>query len=244
MIENKVQFVQQSIGRVRSQLQAREAELASLTNQESELLQSVSALGTFTDLNKIHAEISKLRENRGEKVGLVSRIEEIEQRESEVRESLTVANESIVSNQRGVDKRVEQFNRAFSEYSNNLYGDKYILYYDSREVNGTKRFEFKIANATGNEGTGKKRAQIAAFDLAYLKTQSELHAETVRFTLHDRLETISKNQLQTLFEIAEEIDGQFLVCVLADKLVSLDSALIDKATILKLSQSDKFFRIP
>ncbi|GEN12317.1 Uncharacterized protein YydD, contains DUF2326 domain [Myxococcus fulvus] len=243
MISNKVQFIQGSVDRLRSQLRAKGSELESLGEKETQLLRSISALGAFADLGKVHSEINQLRESRGEKTGIISRVEFLQKTEAELSALLSEINDQVIRNQQVVDKRIEHFNKYFSEYSQSLYGEKYVLYYDSRKVKGLRRFEFKIANATGNEGTGKKRAQIAAFDLAYLKMQSELRAETARFTLHDRLETISGNQLQTLFEVADQIDGQFLVCVLADKLTLVDPGLIERATVLKLSQSDKFFRI-
>nr|WP_225936943.1 DUF2326 domain-containing protein [Myxococcus sp. RHSTA-1-4] len=177
-------------------------------------------------------------------MGLLSRIEELEKELEDTRKVLDEAEAAIAASQHAVDKRLEIFNAAFSDYSRRLYGEEYVVYYDAREVKGRKRYEFKISNVAGNEGTGKKRAQIAAFDLAYMKLQSDLRSDTVRFTLHDQVETVSVNQLQTLFELAESVEGQFLVCVLADKLASVDDALVKRAAVLRLSQEDKFFRLP
>ncbi|NVJ04935.1 DUF2326 domain-containing protein [Myxococcus sp. AM001] len=243
MIESKARFVRQGIERARAQLEAQEAALSAAANKESVLLMSMSNKGALTDLNKIHMEINRLHESRGEKMGLLTRIEELERDVEDARKVLDEAEAAIEASQHAVNKRLEVFNAAFSDYSRRLYGEEYVVYYDAREVRGRKRYEFKISNVAGNEGTGKKRAQIAAFDLAYMKLQSELRSETVRFTLHDQVETVSVNQLQTLFELAEGIEGQFLVCVLADKLASVEGELVEKATVLRLSQDDKFFRL-
>ncbi|MBZ4415274.1 DUF2326 domain-containing protein [Myxococcus sp. RHSTA-1-4] len=244
MVESKVRFVQQGIERARAQLEEREAALSAAAGRESALLKVISDKGVLADLNKIHMEVNRLHESRGEKMGLLSRIEELEKELEDTRKVLDEAEAAIAASQHAVDKRLEIFNAAFSDYSRRLYGEEYVVYYDAREVKGRKRYEFKISNVAGNEGTGKKRAQIAAFDLAYMKLQSDLRSDTVRFTLHDQVETVSVNQLQTLFELAESVEGQFLVCVLADKLASVDDALVKRAAVLRLSQEDKFFRLP
>lgn len=244
MVKNKVAFVQENLDKTRKQLTEAEALLASLTKEESGYLKSISDRGSLADLNKVHAEINQLHENRGEKTGLLSRMEKLEEEKQEASVALQQADLAVRAGQQTIDQRLLQFNRSFSEYSRRLYGEEYILYCDFRSVSGVNVVEFKINNVSGNEGTGKKRAQVAAFDLAYLQVQSELNASTVRFTLHDRLESVSSNQLQTLFDIAENIDGQYLVCVLADKLASVDPTLVRNATVLRLSQEDKFFRLP
>lgn len=244
MIESKARFVQQGIERARAQLKVQEAALSSATAKESVLLKSMADKGALADLNKLHMEVNRLHESRGEKMGLLTRIEELEKDIEGVRAALDEVETAVVASQDVVDRRLEIFNAAFSDYSRRLYGEEYVVHCDAREVRGRRRYEFMISNIAGNEGTGKKRAQIAAFDLAYLKLQSSLQSETVRFTLHDQVETVAVNQLQTLFELAEGIEGQFLVCVLADKLASVDGALVETATVLRLSQSDRFFRLP
>jgi hypothetical protein len=101
----------------------------------------------------------------------------------------------------------------------------------------------RIRNTEGNEGSGAKKAQIAVFDLAFLKFQEKLRAKSVRFTLHDELELIHGNQLGTLFELADEIDGQFVVPLLSDRVTAASFPAADDCTILRLSSDDKFFGI-
>ena len=62
---------------------------------------------------------------------------------------------------------INEFNIIFKSYSEKLYNEKYLFYYDSewRQKGGRP---FSIGNLLGNMGTGKQRALIIAFDLAYL----------------------------------------------------------------------------
>lgn len=95
-----------------------------------------------------------------------------------------------------------------------------------------------------NIGTGKKKAHISAFDLAYLQYTEEKSIDVPYFVLHDQLETVFENQIDTLFELANSRKGQFVVAVLSDKLHLIDKEKISNNCIIKLSQNDKLFKLP
>jgi len=63
------------------------------------------------------------------------------------------------------------------------------------------------------------------------------------FVLHDQLETVYENQVKTLFNLANSLEGQFVVAVLSDKLHNIDASEINANCILCLSQADKLFKI-
>ena len=54
---------------------------------------------------------------------------------------------------------------------------------------------------------------------------------------------IHANQIETLFSLANEINGQYVVAVLKDKIKFLGNDYINQNTILCLDQHNKFFRI-
>ena len=49
--------------------------------------------------------------------------------------------------------------------------------------------------------------------------------------------------LKTIFKICEEINGQYIVPILRERIKEIDQSIIKKATILELSQSKKLFKI-
>lgn len=110
--------------------------------------------------------------------------------------------------------------------------------YDKNE----KGFELNISTISGNPGTGKKKGQIAAFDLAYIQFADKLGINCLHFILHDQIENVHDNQITSLLnEIVSNINCQYLLPVLKDKLPN--NIDIEKYKILSLSQEDKLFRI-
>jgi hypothetical protein len=59
--------------------------------------------------------------------------------------------------------------------------------------------------------------------------------------MHDQLENIHGNQLNTLFNVANNMNCQYIVPILRDKIpVNVE---ISKYEILSLSQDNKLFRV-
>ncbi|EMM8110794.1 DUF2326 domain-containing protein, partial [Citrobacter freundii] len=128
-------------------------------------------------------------------------------------------------------------------YTRQLYNEEFILSYEYK----SDLFQFTIdpignIQSQGNLGDGKKKAQVSAFDLAYLSLQQEISSRFIRFVAHDGIEAIHQNQIKTLFDIAATIDGQYIIAILKDKLASIDGKTIATSTILELSENDKFFK--
>jgi hypothetical protein len=105
-----------------------------------------------------------------------------------------------------------------------------------------KGYELNITSLSGNLGTGKKKGQIAAFDLAYIQFADSLDIESLHFIIHDQIETVHGNQILNLMTtIINEINCQYIAPVLRDKLPS--DMNISIYEVLKLSQESKLFKI-
>ena len=92
-------------------------------------------------------------------------------------------------------------------------------------------------------GTGKKKAVIVAYDLAYMQYSIKVGINVPQFVIHDKMENTHINQLKTIFQICNEIDGQYIIPILRERIDKIDQDYIDKAKILELSTDDKFFKI-
>ena len=166
MVENRSKFVGKQLLKV-------ELKLESLKQKQEELIelkksQSVEILdeGLLANLNEINVEIESLNIKKGEFF-----------KAKEMQESLKDELETVIGELERVNSQtqandhlipINEFNSIFKTYSEKLYGEKYLLYYDSewREKKGAR--PFSIGNLLGSMGTGKQRALIIAFDLAYL----------------------------------------------------------------------------
>ncbi|MGR3318811.1 MAG: DUF2326 domain-containing protein [Candidatus Anammoxibacter sp.] len=90
-------------------------------------------------------------------------------------------------------------------------------------------------------GTGKKKGEIAAFDLAYIKFADKQRIECLHFILYDQMEVVHGNQISGLLREVQKTNCQLVVPILRDK---LPEDLKEKEyEILSLSQNDKLFRI-
>ena len=110
------------------------------------------------------------------------------------------------------------------------------------------KFEFKIssvslADKTSNHGEGTKKALISAFDLSYLSYMDELQDRGFRFVAHDGIEAIHENQVKTLFDIANNVDGQYIVSTLTKTVEFLGGKFIGEHKVLELDTKNKFFGV-
>lgn len=64
-----------------------------------------------------------------------------------------------------------------------------------------------------------------------------------RFVIHDKLENTHINQLRTIFELSRDINGQYIVPILRERVDKIESALIEECKVLELSKDEKFFKV-
>ncbi|HDV1797799.1 TPA: DUF2326 domain-containing protein, partial [Escherichia coli] len=243
MIIKKVEFIKSQMASLESEIVSKNNKLGIWLKKESEILKGLSKLGSLSDLQLLQKDINKLYESKG---SFESSLNQIEEYESKVN-ALTIKLKEISFK---IDKYISQFddnlkifNKYFSKYTRQLYNEEFILSYEYK----SDLFQFTIdpignIQSQGNLGDGKKKAQVSAFDLAYLSLQEEISSRFIRFVAHDGIEAIHQNQIKTLFDIAAKIDGQYIIAILKDKLASIDDKTIATSTILELSENDKFFK--
>jgi len=241
MVENRSKFVEKQLNKVEDKiklLKKEQEELIELKKSQSiELIDE----GLLKELNHINQEIESLNVKKGEFLKAKEIQEGLKAEYEKVNKKLERINSKTQDNDHLIP--LNEFNNAFKAYSEKLYGEKYILYYDSewREKKGGR--PFSIGNLMGNMGTGKQRGLIIAFDLAYLSYAKTKGIVSPRFLIYDQLENTHINQLGTIVELSKEIDGQLIFPILRERIKGIDDEIIDQSKIIELSQSDKFFRI-
>lgn len=235
MIIKKVEFIKSQMASLESEIVSKNNKLGIWLKKESEILKGLSKLGSLSDLQLLQKDINKLYESKG---SFESSLNQIEEYESKVN-ALTIKLKEISFK---IDKYISQFddnlkifNKYFSKYTRQLYNEEFILSYEYK----SDLFQFTIdpignIQSQGNLGDGKKKAQVSAFDLAYLSLQEEISSRFIRFVAHDGIEAIHQNQIKTLFDIAAKIDGQYIIAILKDKLASIvrQKKLADTSYIL------------
>lgn len=133
---------------------------------------------------------------------------------------------------------MNSFNGFFTPLAQEINGESPILVYSP----DTKKFPVSITEISGSS-TGTRKSLIAAFDLAYQQFAIANNIHTPRFVVHDVVETVEGGDLSAIVKAANNIDAQYIVATLKEK---LDSSEIPDETqrelqILQLADNDRLF---
>lgn len=244
MLVKKAEFIRKQMQPVLQEITKYKAELNYLLDIESGLLKSLSSHGTLADLQIMQKKLNSLFEEKGGLEAGLLQIQEMEDNLDILKVKFDNVSDKLKSKIEDFNKRLALFNSYFSLYTKKLYQDEYILSY--KDSAGSFVFTIEPLGTLltlGNQGEGKKKAQVASLDFAYLSVQEFLEARTPRFIAHDGIEAIHVNQISKLFEIASGINGQYILAILKDKLENVDQDFIDNSVVLELGEDDKFFRL-
>lgn len=240
MIQNKIDFINEQLSEKEELLQMYEAQNDTLIAEKGKTTLEVLDEGLLDELNLINRKIEDLSQKKGEILKSITLLEEQEEIKSELNEKLQEIESKMDGSE--IEEKIKVFNHIFSDYCEKLYGEKYLLAYN-QNWDEENRFPISIASLGGNVGTGKKKAVIVAFDLAYMQYTIAMRIQTPKFVIHDKMENTHINQLKTIFQISQNINGQYIIPILRERIDKVDEQYVDKAKVLELSESNKFFNI-
>ena len=242
MVTNKIVYIEKNVLEVQKNIDKLKDELDIKLDKESRLIKLISNKEALGDYENLNLKLQDKNREKGFKEGLVQNIRDVKLQLDKKSKECDNLNQIIGKFITDYKENLKEFNSYFSSYSEKLYGEKYYLT-TKEKINITHNYILNIGNMTENMGTGKKKAQISALDIAYLRYSEKKGLDVPYFVLHDQLETVFENQIDTLFSLASNIDSQFIVAVLSDKLKNIDKKTIINNTIVTLSQDDKLLKI-
>ena len=238
MVQEKKRFISNELPQLDSTINELQSSIGALLDEEERLASVLKATGAKESFQSIIDELSQLSARQGslleQKRLWESTLETTDSIEKEIEE----IDKGISSLDETLQERVSEFNKYFSSISSRLYGEQFVLSPDKTE----RGYQLNISSISGNLGTGKKKGQMAAFDLAYIQYADQASIDCLHFILQDQIENVHDNQISSLMtEVVSEVDCQYVMSVLRDKLpTDID---IGRYTIVSLSQDDKLFRI-
>ncbi|MFT4073484.1 MAG: DUF2326 domain-containing protein, partial [Dysgonamonadaceae bacterium] len=238
MIDEKLKYIIRELPDLDKNIAAIKRKINLLLAKEKNLTIHLKKNGVVDDLQKIITELNSEFEKKGKNEELKRLWEQSIKRVAEIEQKLSQINENLNSKDELIQQQVAKFNECFSSVTYKLYGEREILSADPTD----KGYEFKITPVAGNPGTGKKKGQIAAFDLAYIQFADKMDIKCLHFILNDQIENIHDNQIENLLtEIVLETNCQYILPVLRDKLPN--DIEVAQYEVLTLSQYDKLFKI-
>lgn len=240
MIQNRIDFIKKQLDSKQELLDQYSKQLSTLLKEKEKVTIEVLDEGLLDELNMLNRKIEELSLKKGEIQQSIKLFEEQEQ----IRQGLSkeLADVEAKMGSSGAEEKIKDFNQIFSDYCEKLYGEKYLLAYNENWKNENK-FPISVAALGGKIGTGKKKAVIVAYDLAYMQYSTELGMNIPQFVIHDKMENTHINQLKTIFEICAGIEGQYIIPILRERIDKVNQEFVEKAKVLELSSSNKFFGI-
>lgn len=242
MILQKVKFITEELPDLEKEIGKVEDNIKKLLGKEKTLTDKISKSDSFSVLENIIAEINEKYRQKGEYENIISQLTEVEDNINEYNNELKTLDDELFSKnfEEKLKKQISIFNKYFSTVSYELYGERYALTHNkSINKNGQQLFKFSSFNT--NLSSGKKQGEILCFDLAYIIFAEEQNIPCLHFLLNDKKELMHDNQLIMVADFLKDRNIQLVISILKDKLP--EELNKEEYFIVKLSQSDKLFRI-
>lgn len=239
MTAQKIKYITHELPNLEKDLLDKKNKISKLLDDEDFLTNKLKKSSIIENIEILIKDLNKAYENKGKLEEQERLWIESEKRLEEINYKLNNINNFINSKENLIKERITLFNNFFPDISEKLDGEKFLL----SSAKNNDGFELVIRDINGNLGTGKKKVQIASFDIAYIKFADSLNIKCLHFILHDQIENIHGNQIFNLLtEIVNKSNCQYILPVLKDKLPD-DLLINDNQFILKLSQDEKLFKI-
>lgn len=217
-------------------------EISYLQNIESGIFKHIKEPDTLRSIGALYNDLSKIKEQIASISVLINKIETTKKEIEDLEKIKNQVVQQISENTEHLNESVTIFNNFFGDLSKSFYGERYI--FDLDFDSDTEKCRFDIVNITPNSTGGKKKGELSAFDLAYINFVNFTKIKRPTFVIHDSIEDIDINQVFDIFQKAEDLDGQYIVALLSDKLSNKRFDTIkSQSIVLELSENDKFFKI-
>lgn len=241
MLTAKTRFIAEELPQITARLEEQRGRLNALVAEEAALALAVTKTDSFSVLEQLLAEQNLLFQRKGDYEKTIGQISTVETTLDELNRELAAIDAELFSDAfaNRLKEQLFKFNRYFAAVSDELYGERYALKADTRTVKGRRLYEFQSFNT--NYSSGKKQGEISCFDIAYTLFADEEDIPVFHFLLNDKKELMHDNQLLKIAQLVNARGIQFVASILQDKLPA--ELKDERFIILRLSQTDKLFRI-
>lgn len=242
MVVEKVRFITRDLPELDAAIAAKSKHLSRLLESEVSLTSKISRSESFEELERLIGELNERYRIKGEYETTIGKLNEVDAALADLGRRLGAIDETLFSDdfEQKIKDQVNKLNKYFSAISYSLYGERYALKVDPVENKKGQRV-YKFSSFNTNFSSGKKQGEISSFDIAYTLFADEEGIPCFHFLLNDKKELMHDNQLVKIANLVSESGIQFVASILKDKLP--DELNREDYFVVKLSQSDKLFRI-
>lgn len=202
---------------------------------------SLVANNKIDEYDHISAQMDELRQKIGQRRQVVESLQKFDEDLAKTQADIdrySTGGEARGDNSETYQERMKSFNSYFTALAEKINGEKPILVYST----ATDEFPVSITDIDGSS-TGTRKSLLAAYDLAYQQFAQENGVQVPHFVVHDVVENIEGDNFSAILEAANNINCQYIVAVLKEKLdlSGIPEDVQRTSEILALSSDDMFF---
>jgi uncharacterized protein YydD (DUF2326 family) len=243
MVNEKAYYVGKELPQINADIMKHEGELEELLGREKSFTEKVTRSESFEGLEALIIDLNEKHRKMGEYETVIQQISGVDATLKNLNERLSEIEDALFSSQfeEEIKTQLNKFNKYFAAVAHALYGERYALKVDlTTNKAGQRIYKFSAFNV--NFSSGKKQGEISCFDIAYIQFADNEGISCFHFLLNDKKELMHDNQLIKIADLVEkEANVQFVASILKDKLPAALNK--EKYFVVRLSQSDKLFRI-
>jgi hypothetical protein len=239
LVEKKKHFLTIDVPNLLEESDGLQAELASIRRDKIQVFSDMRSKESLDNITKNLKTLGELKVNLGKLEGLL-------EQQGKAKSDLTEAESELKKVLDEISKEIDnvyifekKFNVHLKLLTKSLHDEEYEIDLNFNKESGNCSIDL-INSATNPEG-GKKKAEVIAFDFAYIHTIDELQIERPKFVFHDSIEDIDTKQIDEIFSAANLLPGQQVLSMLSDKISDETYKKISKRIILFLDEDEKFF---
>jgi len=243
MIEGKINYIAQELPELIAKISTLDLEINNLLRAEKKFSDKLRKAGVIEELQIVIDELNQIYENKGKYTEQLSKLEDSTLKLRDLEKELNTIDDNIKNLDVNIQEKVRLFNNHFADISQKLYGETFALSasFEKQKRTNNKFYKLSVDSLNARAGTGKKKGEILAFDLAYIKFADEQNIKCLHFVLHDQMETVDNNQILTFLQEVSNANCQLIAPVLREKMPKELQA--GDYEILSLSQDQKLFKI-
>lgn len=215
--------------------------LRQLQDKKLKVFSDMRSADSIANITEKLRELGKVKVELGKLEGLILQ-------QSKAKDELVMAEQLLLSI---IDEIVKELNTVyeferildseFKKMTRVIHGEEYGVTFDFDDKSGTS--SVVIENEVTNPEGGKKKAEVIAFDFAYINAVNSSGIKRPKFVFHDSIEDIDQKQIEEIFVLSRKLPGQQVISMLSDKFSDEMYREYERDVVLYLDEGDRFFKI-
>lgn len=241
LVDKKKQFLTKDMPQLNDEKEELLAELSEIRDKKMAVFSDMRSTESISNITSNLKALGDLKVSLGKLEGLLEQQKKAKVNLTEAELRLSRVLEAISNEIENVYLFESYFNAHFKKITKRLHDEEYEIDISFNGESGA--CDIAISNTATNPEGGKKKAEVIAFDMAYIHAVKDSGINRPLFVFHDSIEDIDRNQIEDIFEQAIELPGQQILSMLSDKIKPETYNKISRYSVLLLEENDKFFRV-